>query len=222
MTRPQLKIAKILLLILLAALSTLSFIQIAFPEGFSNTEVAINPVTTNAFLGETITINITISNVQNLYGLDVTLFWNPSALTIQNVNLRLGVESHLDGVLHEVPSGDIFIQENTIDQENGEYRLVATSVAPATSFSGTGNIAVITFNITNTGNSELVLITELADYNPSGSNLIDHTDVNGSVNSVIPEFPSIITISLMLILVTIGALLSKKLLGKLQSTKTSN
>jgi hypothetical protein len=214
MTTPQLKMAKILLLILLAALSTLHFIQIAFPQNSSDTEVAINPATTNAFLGETITINITISNVQNLYGLDVTLFWNPSALTIQNVNLRLGVESHPDGVLHEAPSGDIFIQENTTDQENGEYRLVATSVAPATSFSGTGNIAVITFNVTSTGNSELVLITELADYNPSGSNLIDHTDVNGSVNSVIPEFPSVITISLMLILVTTVALFSKKLLGK--------
>jgi len=222
MTKPQLKMAKILLLILLTALPTLHLIQIAFPQSSSNTKVVVNPATTNAFLGETITINITISNVQNLYGLDVTLLWNPSALTIQNVNLRLGVESYLDGILHGTPSGEIFIQENTTDQENGEYRLVATSVAPAPSFSGSGNIAIITFNVTSTGNSELVLITELADYNPSGSNLIDHTDVNGSVNSVIPEFPSAIAISLMLILVTMGVLFSKKLRGKLQSTPTLN
>lgn len=222
MTKPQLKMAKILLLILLAALPTIHLIQIAFPQSPSNTEVAINPATTNTFLDETITINITISNVQNLYGLDVTLLWNPSALTIQNVNLRLGVKSHPDGVLHETPSGEIFIQENTTNQEIGEYRLVATSVAPAPSFSGTGNIVIITFKVTSIGNSELVLITELADYNPSGSNLIDHTDVNGSVNSVIPEFPSVITISLTLILVTTGALFSKKLLGRLQSTQTSN
>jgi hypothetical protein len=214
MTQPKLKTAKTLLFILITTLLTLSLIQTAFPQSSSNTKVAVNPEATNAILGETITINITLSNVQNLYGLDVTLLWNPSALTVQNINIRLGVESNSDGVLHEAPSADIFVQENTADQENGEYHLVATSVAPAPSFSGCGNIASITFNVTDIGHSELILTTELADYNPSGSNLIDHTDVNGAVDSVIPEFPSAIAISLILILVTTTAVFSKRLLGK--------
>jgi hypothetical protein len=214
MTQQKLKTAKTLLFILIAILLTPSLIQAAFSQSSSNTKVAVNPETTNAILGETITINITLSNVQNLYGVDVTLQWNPSALTIQNVNLRLGVESHPDGILHETPSAEIFVQNNTMDQENGEYHLVATSVAPAPSFSGSGNIAIITFNVTGTGHSELILITELADYNPSGSNLIDHTDVNGAVNSAIPEFPSAIAISLILILVTTTAVFFKRLIGK--------
>ena len=221
MALPKLKTAKTMLFILVATLLTLSLIQTAFPQSSSNTKVAVNPASTNALLGKTITINITLSNVQNLYGLDVTLLWNPSALKIQNVNIRLGVESHLDGVLHEAPSADIFVQENNADQENGEYHLVATSVAPASSFSGSGTIASITFNVTDIGHSELILTTELGDYNPSGSNLIDHTDVNGSVDSVIPEFPSATAISIVIILVITTIVLSKRLLGKPHSKPKS-
>src|SRR3989304_2515109 len=212
----KLKTAKTLMLILFATLLTLSLIQPAFPQGSGNTTVAVNPQVTNALLGETIKVNITLSNVQNLYGVDVTLLWNPSALSVQNIDIRLGVESHPDGVLHETPSADIFIQKNTTDQANGEYDLIATSIAPAPSFSGSGNIAIITFNVTDVGHSELILITELGDYNPSGSNLIDHTDVDGSVDSVIPEFPSAIAIVIVLILVTVATVVYKRI-GKPRS-----
>jgi len=212
----KLKTAKTLMLILFATLLTLSLIQPAFPQGSGNTTVAVNPQVTNALLGETIKVNITLSNVQNLYGVDVTLLWNPSALSVQNIDIRLGVESHPDGVLHETPSADIFIQENITDQANGEYDLIATSIAPAPSFSGSGNIAIITFNVTDVGHSELILITELGDYNPSGSNLIDHTDVDGSVDSVIPEFPSAIAIVIVLILVTAATVVYKRI-GKPRS-----
>jgi len=212
----KLKTAKTLMLILFATLLTLSLIQPAFPQGSGNTTVAVNPQVTNALLGETIKVNITLSNVQNLYGVDVTLLWNPSALSVQNIDIRLGVESHPDGVLHETPSADIFIQENITDQANGEYDLIATSIAPAPSFSGSGNIVIITFNVTDVGHSELILITELGDYNPSGSNLIDHTDVDGSVDSVIPEFPSAIAIVIVLILVTAATVVYKRI-GKPRS-----
>ncbi len=205
------KTAKTLLFILIAALLTLSLIQLAFPQSSSDTTVAVNPAETNALLGETITVNITLSNVQNLYGVDVSLLWNPSALSIQNVDVRLGVESHPDGILHTASGADIFVQENTTDQENGEYDLVATSVAPAPAFSGSGNIVILTFNVTDIGHSELILLTELADYNPSGSNLIDHTDVDGSVDSVIPEFPSVAVIGIVLVLVTAAAVAYKRI-----------
>jgi len=216
MALPKLKTAKTLLFILFATLLTLSLIQPAFPQGSGSTTVAVNPQVTNALLGETVKVNITLSNVQNLYGVDVTLLWDPSALSVQTIDIRLGVESHPDGVLHEASSTDIFIHENITDQVNGEYDLVATSVAPAPSFSGSGNIVIITFNVTNIGHSELILITELGDYNPSGSNLIDHTDVDGSVDSVIPEFPSAIAIVIVLILVTAATVVYKRI-GKPRS-----
>jgi len=213
-TPPKLKTGKTLLFILIVASLTMSLIQSAFPQSASNTTVAVNPGTVSAIIDETVTVNVTVSNVQNLYGLDVTLMWNPSILTVQNIDIRLGVESFPDGVLHEAPDAEIFIQENIVDQENGEFHLVATSVAPASAFSGSGNIASLTFNVTSIGQSELILMTELADYNPSGSNLIDHTDVNGSLESVIPEFSSIIAVILIMFLVTTTAVLSRRILGK--------
>ena len=73
MALPKIKTAKTMLFILIATLLTLSLIPTAFAQGSSNTKVAVNPASTNALLGKTITINITLSNVQNLYGLDVTL-----------------------------------------------------------------------------------------------------------------------------------------------------
>ena len=217
---PKLNIAKTLLLILVAALLSPNLIQLAFPQSSGNTTVAVNPATTSGLLGETITVNITIANVQNLYGVDVTLFWDSAALSVQNVDVRLGVESHPDGILHEASGADIFVQDNTTDQENGEYHLVATSVAPAPAFSGSGNIVTISFNVTDIGHSDLILISELGDYNPSGSNLIDHTDVDGSVDSVVPEFPSVIVIGLILILVTAAAVVYKRIGNPRSKSKT--
>jgi hypothetical protein len=207
----KLKTARTLMLIIVVTLLTLSLIQPVFPQGSGNTTVAVIPKVTNTLIGETIKVNITLSNVQNLYGVDVTLLWNPSALSVQNIDIRLGVESHPDGVLHEAPSADIFIQENITDQANGEYDLIATSVAPAPSFSGSGNIVIVTFNVTDVGHSDLILISELGDYNPSGGNLIDHTDVDGSVDSAIPEFPSAAVIVIVLILVTAATVVYKRI-----------
>jgi hypothetical protein len=217
------KAPKYLVFMFIFSLLALYPIQIVFPQT-SSTTVAVKPSESTPRLGETITINITIANVQNLYALDVTLQWNTSALTVVNVNLRLGVESHSDGVLHgsrlnyddsTLVSGDIFVEESNVSQEIGEYHLVATSIGSATnSFSGSGNIAILTFNVTSIGHSELDLTTELADYNPSGSSFIDHTDLNGSVNAVIPEFPSAAALMLFFIVATIAVLFSKKLMKK--------
>jgi hypothetical protein len=214
MKRPNLTSQQGILLILVFTPLILCPFQVAYAQGSSNTTVAVKPSTTMTRIGETIAINITLSNVQNLYGLDVTLQWNTSALKVLNVNLRLGVESHSDGVLHEASNANIFVEENNASQELGEYHLVATSVAPAPPFSGSGNIAIITFNVTSLGHSGLDLTTELADYNPSGSSSIDHNDSNGTVDSVIPEFPNMAVFALFVILATIALVISKKLLKK--------
>jgi hypothetical protein len=225
MKRPNLTSQQGILLILVFTPLILCPFQVAYAQGSSNTTVAVKPSTTMTRIGETIAINITLSNVQNLYGLDVTLQWNTSALKVLNVNLRLGVESHSDGVLHEASNANIFVKENTASQELGEYHLVATSVAPAPPFSGSGNIAIITFNVTSIGHSELDLTTELADYpppdrDPRVSLAIQHTDVGASVDSAIPEFPNIAVFALFLILATFALVISKKLLKKNLSEKT--
>jgi len=188
-------------------------IQAALVQAASGTTISAIPSSSTLALGETFNVNITISNVQNLYALDVTLRWNASVLQVLNVDSRLGVESNPDGVLHEIsPNAEIEVIEDSVSQEIGEYHIVATSVNPAPSFSGGGNIAIITFNVTSLGHSDLEFEeTELADYPASGetANLIEHTTAAGSVN-VIPEFPSLIALALFFALATAAVAFSKK------------
>jgi len=206
------KLQRIMLTVILGML-VLPPIQAASVQAATGTTVSVVPSSSTPLLGENFAVNITISNVQNLYGLDITFRWNASVLQVLNVNSRLGVESHPDGVLHEsLPNAEIDIAEDSVSPETGEYHVAATSVNPAPSFSGSGNIAIVTFNVTSLGHSGLELVeTELADYPVSGepSNFIKHTTIAGSVN-VIPEFPSILMVAVFLVLATTAVAFSKK------------
>jgi hypothetical protein len=190
----------------------------------TGTSVDVLPQTSTPQVGQTLTVNLTITNVQNLYALDVTLDWNNSVLQFVNVSLLLGVQTHQGGVLYgnQVSSstspGDIYLQQNEASQEIGEYHLVATSVNPADSFNGSGIIATVTFNVANAGYSALSLQSDLADHPVPGettSNPIDHQDVSSSITaSIIPEFPSAVAVALLMAVVTVGVLFSRKSLKK--------
>lgn len=201
-----------LMLAVIFGLVVLFPILAASVQAASSTTISSIPSTTTPALGEIFAVNITVSNVQNLYGVDVELSWNASVLQVLNVDLRLGVESHPDGVLHEIlPNAEIEIVENDVSAETGTYHIAATSVNPAPSFSGNGNIAVLTFNVTSLGHSGFALETELADYPVSDepANLIEHVTNAGAIN-VIPEFPSLITVALLLALATTAVIFSKR------------
>ncbi len=215
---------QILALTLVFASFAAGFIQFAKSQD-SNTIVNIVPSQSSVRTGENLNVNLTISNVQNLYALDVTLDWNNSILQLQNASLTLGVNSspkaHPDGVLYgnqvseNVVPGDIYVN---VTQTVGEYHLVATSVAPSDSFNGSGTVAILTFQAINNGHSSLTLQSDLADHPEPGettSELIANTDINGSVDvGVVPEFPEVIILLLLAAFVTISLLFSKKVLKK--------
>jgi len=143
--------------------------------------VKVQPSETDVRVGETFSVSVVVESVENLYALDVTLRWNASVLQFLSVDLHLGVESHLGGVLHEDLGAEIFVAENNASE--AEYRLVATSVSPASSFNGSGTVFSVSFKAVSAGRSLLGLETELADRPSSGgtANLIDHDVVGGSV-----------------------------------------
>jgi hypothetical protein len=207
-----------------------------------STVVNAGASTSQPQVGSTLTVTITISNVQNLFSIDTSLQWNPSVLTLTNTVLNLG-DSHSNGVLHgsnintdsnNLKSGDIYVQETKVA---GSYELVATSVGASTdSFTGSGTIATLTFNVVNAGSAGLSLSTDLSDKAASGStaNLIDHQDTASSVTAVtsgsssnpttsisptssptVPEFPSAIIIVLSItVAATVLAVLSAKPIKK--------
>ncbi len=198
-------------------LIVLAPLQAAIAES-SGASVNVVPSQNAAKVGETLTVNITVSNVQNLYGIDLTLDWNSSVLKLIDAKPTLGTSAIPDGVLYgdqisnDITAGDVYV--NTSLSTASQYHLIATSVAPAASFNGSGNIATLVFNVTSTGNTDLTLQSELADHPEPGeanSEPITHNDVNGSVNAAIPEFPQTAILALLAAAVTVALLVSKRL-----------
>jgi hypothetical protein len=183
--------------ILICTLLSFCFVGAASAQG---TVVKAEASTSQLHVGDTLTVTLKISNVQNLFGIDLTLGWNPNVITLSNVALSLGVEAHSGGVLHgnklvydinSALAGQIYVEE---DKESGSYNLVATSIGESTAaFSGNGNIATLTFKVARTGDAQLTLDSELSDKATSTdpSNLIVHQNTATAVNAVIPEFPTL-------------------------------
>ena len=206
--------AKLCIFVLTFVCALLIVYPIQAVEAQSGTVVSVEPAQSNVRVGETVTLNITISNVENLYGVDVTFNWNNSELQLQSATSNLGVESHPQGVLHEASGMPIIVAEENASQEIGEYHLVATSQGTADSFNGSGTIATLTFNVTSLGHSEIRLTSELADHPQPGettSEFITHNDVGGSVDAAtIPEFPEVAVLLLLAVFVTAAMVFSKK------------
>jgi hypothetical protein len=179
----------------------------------AQTQATVNvvPVQNSLQVGSTLEVNITISNVQNLYGVDVLVSWNSSALQLVSVSDQLGVESHVGGVLHETEDYPIEVALSDHSVE-GQYHLVATSQGDAAPFSGNGVITTLTFNVTKAGQTVISVISELADHPNVGettSEFITHTDVNGVIDAgAIPEFPQVILVGALVVGVTVCVVVS--------------
>lgn len=202
---------------IVALLSTLVFLmafsiqRTTFVQASPGTVVRVEPSPSYSDIGETFTINITVVDVQNLYGIEVTLYWNASVLYAVSVDTRLGVESHPDGVLHEIPETTLIsYYKNETLQEQGKYFLAASSSAPADSFNGSGNIIKTTFKVINEGSSELNLETKLASKPPPGgvSSPIEHTTIDGFFGPHTEEQPiwPIVTLVVVIIVAVIVAM----------------
>jgi hypothetical protein len=165
------------------------------PFAFAQSSVIVNAQASSSQpqVGSTLTITLTISNVENLAGIDATLQWASSILSLTNVNLNLG-DSYSDGVLHgskinydpdTINVGDIFVDETRV---SGSYNLLAQSIGQSTpGFTGSGTIATLSFNVISTGSAGLNLQTELADHPAIGeiADNINHQDTADSVTAIV-------------------------------------
>lgn len=198
-----------------------SLIRANVVQASQGTVVAILPNNVSADIGQPFTINITVLNVQNLYGLDVTINWNSSVLQFINVDVRLG-HTDTDGVLYNSSlTSPPYIVVNNVTG-GSQYEIAATSVAPAPSFNGSGNIVRITFEANSSGYSNIAFSnSELWDYPPPDrdpriSEPIDHTS-NGSQFVTVPEIPSSAIFLAFAVLTVFALVLSKKINKKAHS-----
>lgn len=187
-------------------MSLLLMIQTCYAKPSDETLVKIEPYSSSANVGETFTVNITVVSVQNLYGLEANLYWNSSILQVEKIDVRLG---QTDGVLHN----SVYVVENSTQKDR--YVLAATSTAPAPPFNGNGNMVSITFKVSDAGNCELCLESQLYDYPPPDrdpriSLPIQHTTIDGSFSITIPEITPTISLLALMILTALSTILSKK------------
>jgi hypothetical protein len=208
----------IMLAVLVFSIVSICFVHSASAQG---TLVKAEASTSQPHVGDTLTISIRISDAQSIFGVDVTLDWNPSTLKLVSSTPQLGVESHAGGVLHDSSSNPIDVVNNNASQSDGEYHLLATSTGSTTpAFTGTGTIATVTFTVTSTGATGLELndveLSQLASdgtinlVNPSTS--IDSvTPVGSSVSvsptaSVTPTVPELPTSIILVLTIGLGTM----------------
>jgi hypothetical protein len=206
----------IMILLLFSFLSGFLLIRRSTVQAMPEVVVEVLPSSNQANVGETFTINVTIINVQNLYGVEATVNWNSSILQLANFDIRFG---QADGVLYNP-----FPPINS--SQKGQLSVASTSVPPALPFNGNGNIVRITFNVTNSGYSSIDLESKLQDYpppdrNPRISLPIQHTTIGSSFSTVIPEIPNSAILLVFVILTASALMFSRRIRGKRASTSCS-
>jgi len=180
--------------------------------------VEVKPSTSSADVGEMFIVNVTVTDVENLYGVQVALHWDSSVLRVAEVDVRVGLS---DGVLYS----PCVTAQNELNQEKGEYLYAVRSASPAPSFNGSGNIVRITFNASSFGNSTLDLEAGLYDLPPPdrwppASLEISHLTIDGSFTAI-PEFPNEIILPLFMILTLFVVILFTRRTGGKSSNRAS-
>src|SRR5512139_2178608 len=138
MKNPGISLSKAALVSLVLCLVAVCFLRVGSSQISGDPVVRVLPSETDVLVGDTFSISVVVESVENLYGLDVTLRWDSSLVQFQSVDLRLGVESHSGGVLHEDFGAEIYVADSNASE--AEYHLAATSVGPASSFNGSGTV----------------------------------------------------------------------------------
>jgi hypothetical protein len=136
-------------------------------------------VITGLEIGVSFTINVTITNVTNLYGWQFTLYYKSSILNATGVNEGPFLKQDGSQTFFFAP---VFTDE--YNATHGQIVLTASRIAAETGVNGTGTIAAITFKTLAYGNSPLDLAdTKLGEYStePFGKE-ISHEAVDGRVH----------------------------------------
>ena len=142
----------------------------------NSTIVYIDPQNVTVHAGENFNIYVKISNVTNLYGLEIGFSWDPNILKYINHTVTIPVEDYPDGVLHK----PVLMVKNEINESGIPYAWEPGTLAwiayaclnPAPSYNGSGTVLKMTFKALKAGVCDLnFTFTTLVD---RGDYLIAH------------------------------------------------
>ena len=134
----------------------------------------------NVQVGADVTIAINLENITNMYGMEITLAFNPAILQVQDDKPgTVGMQIQPG----EFPSPDsYFIAQNAADNSAGTIAYAVSLLSPSPAASGSGVVARIRFKALAAGTST-VSITHLAIVASDNCCLIP-TTVDGAVTAV--------------------------------------
>lgn len=120
-----------------------------------STIVLVNPPSQSANLNSTVSVEIKVDTVTNLYGVDLRLTFDAAKLEAQDANPSLtGVQIQQGNFLNPAQG---FMAQNVADNTTGQVHYAFVLLSPAPAVSGTGVLARITFRAKAPGNALITL-----------------------------------------------------------------
>ena len=123
-------------LVLLLTLGLIAFVSFAFnpvQAAPQYARVVFNPATFTLPPGnETITVAIRVENVEDLYGLELAVLFDPTVVTVESIEPG------------DFLSADFVVPSSGVDNETGRAFLAYTQLSPAPARSGSGDVAILT------------------------------------------------------------------------------
>jgi LysM repeat protein len=169
-----------LVLIMLLALLPLS------PALAEATIVLVDPPSQSVDVGQTVTVDIKVDTVTNLYGVDLRMTFDAAKLEAQDANPTMtGVQIAQGNFLDP---GQGFMAENSVNNTTGEVRYVFALMAPAPAASGTGVLARITF-LAKAEGTAVVAFTAIT-LSDNQAQPIATTPMDGSITVLPPVGPT--------------------------------
>ena len=147
----------------------IAFIYLFYFKTENKAALYITPQNVKGAVGQFITVNISIWNVDDLYGWQIRLEWNPQILNFSSVLEGDFLKKH----------GQTFFSHKL--NETGYLILDCTLVSDLTGVSGSGTLATVEFYVKEAGASQLRL-SETVLVN-SSEDLIPHTIKNGQFST---------------------------------------
>ena len=143
----------------------------------TSTVLFVDPPSVSQPVGSTFTIYVKVSNVVDLYGIDIKFAWDTTLLEYVSHEIHIPVEDYPDGILHE-PG---LLLRDDVDTTAGTYWVAYASMAPAEPFDGDGIAFEMTFEVIAVGSCILdITSSDLAD---SGGSPIAHEVVDGEFSN---------------------------------------
>lgn len=165
---------KLLFLVLVAILAVAAYLYLQPPEPVLSADRVYNVTQT----GETIPLNVTLSNVPSCSSWNMKVTWDPIYLRFA------GVE---EGPFLQSTNKSTFFVLKTLDYANGEMKVAAALTGEGDFVQGTGVICTINFTTVRVGTSTIEFAspangTQAAIGDATGNHEVNHIEISGLIS----------------------------------------